>query len=185
MNDDLFSCVNRHSLTVPRLRRVHDTAIIHAAAAIVAARGAHNTRLSDISAACGLAPATLVQRFGTLDALLDAVGESYVQQIQQLPETIPDLPAALAQIDMVRHLAFFAARAPTPAPWSRALTKTLAYALSHALAQREIAPLDVAATSHRLKIALLGYLSAALLEGTPVTELELRDLIELQLADYR
>lgn len=53
----------------PRIRQVSDAEVLAAAAAVFASLGARAT-LSDIAAAAGIAPPTLIQRYGSKRALL-------------------------------------------------------------------------------------------------------------------
>lgn len=57
---------------MPRTKTVSDDAVLEAVAGVLRARGPHAFTLADVSAAAGVSPATLVQRFGTKRGLLVA-----------------------------------------------------------------------------------------------------------------
>lgn len=55
-----------------RPRRISDVDVIEAVAALVSSEGPNGLTFASASAACGLSPATLVQRYGNREALLRA-----------------------------------------------------------------------------------------------------------------
>ena len=61
---------------MPRPRKRTDEQLIEAAARVIGARGPHELTLADIGREAGIAPATLLQRFGSKRALLLAVAAS-------------------------------------------------------------------------------------------------------------
>jgi AcrR family transcriptional regulator len=61
---------------VPRPRKHTDEQLIDAAARVIGARGPHQLTLADIGREVGIAPATLLQRFGSKRGLLLAVAAS-------------------------------------------------------------------------------------------------------------
>lgn len=64
------------SETVPRPRKHTDEQLLEAAARVIGARGPHQLTLADIGREAGIAPATLLQRFGSKRGLLLAVAAS-------------------------------------------------------------------------------------------------------------
>jgi len=60
---------------LPRPRRIDDSAILDAALAVAQRRGPGQVTFAAVSAEVGLSPATLVQRFGSKEALLRAALE--------------------------------------------------------------------------------------------------------------
>jgi AcrR family transcriptional regulator len=61
---------------VPRHRKHTDEQLVDAAARVIGARGPHQLTLADIGREAGIAPATLLQRFGSKRGLLLAVAAS-------------------------------------------------------------------------------------------------------------
>ena len=61
---------------MPRPRKHTDEQLIDAAARVIGARGPHELTLADIGREAGIAPATLLQRFGSKRGLLLAVAAS-------------------------------------------------------------------------------------------------------------
>ena len=107
------SCIdmNGHSQMSPRTKRITNAQLLDTAARVVNERGAEHTRLSDIAAASGLAPATLLQRFGSLEGLLDAISAVFVQQVRDAFDVsgaspLARLEASLLRIAGERHLVF-------------------------------------------------------------------------------
>lgn len=64
-----------------RPRTVADDAVLDAAARAIAAAGPSGVTLAGVAAECGLAPATLVQRFGSKRGLIVALVERGVAQV--------------------------------------------------------------------------------------------------------
>lgn len=154
----------------PRPRRIDDHTLITAAVQVVGERGAARTRLSDVAAASGLAPATLVQRFGSREGMLEAVSEALLHDLRaafqsaELPP-LANLAMALSHITTRRHLAFLLARTGASAAWSLELRKQIGFSLIGALDQGELPPCDVARLARRVQLDFFGAATAAHLEG--------------------
>jgi AcrR family transcriptional regulator len=173
----------------PRPKTISDASLVDTALHVLAARGAGRLRLSDVAAASGLAPATLLQRFGSRDALLDAIGNALVGQVSaafavRSSSQVRRVVLGLSAIDIVRHLAFLAARPGAGAAYSQELRKQVGYCLAEAVETRELAQCDIADLSRRIQLAYLGLAAAALLETRPLEEAELNLLIDQIIADH-
>jgi AcrR family transcriptional regulator len=109
---------------VPRPRKHTDDELVAAAARAVAARGPQALTLADVAAEAGLAPATLVQRFGSKRGLLlavaasgaDAVRGTFATERARRRSPLAALESALVELsslvsdpdEVANHLAFLA-----------------------------------------------------------------------------
>lgn len=153
----------------PRPRRIADSELLTLAAELVAKRGSDNVRFADVAAASGLAPATLVQRFGTKDKMFEAVTSRLTHQIGDsfrvaTPSSLNRIQAGLTRIAEAAPLRFLMQHG-APA-FSLEIRKHIALCLAEAVENREIAPCDVAETARRIQLAYYGAVMASLLEGT-------------------
>jgi AcrR family transcriptional regulator len=172
----------------PRQRTIPDSDVISAAARVVATRGAANTRLTDISAASGIAPATLLQRYGSREALMATVGETYVADLQQVMAThsphLESLQSSLFQLPAALHMAFFNVHPQQAGRYSIELRKHIAFALFAAVQAGEIAPCDTAGLARDLQLAYFGMLTAAFLENTQLNPEDLATLFQTHLSSH-
>lgn len=172
----------------PRPRSTPDDLVIQAAARVLTRRGTEHMRLADVAVESGLAPATLVQRFGSREGILDRVGRTFVAAIDDAfhppaPHHLARMAMALANLDMVTHLRFFSAR-PFHAPaYSLELRKQIAFALNKAVEQGELPPCPVADLARDIQLAYYGLVTAAILEGTPFGAEDIEALMRASLAD--
>ena len=109
---------------MPRPRKHTDEELIDAAARVIGARGPHQLTLADIGREAGIAPATLLQRFGSKRGLLLAVAASAPGMISRVfaesrarsRTPLAALEAALVALastvsdpdEVANHLAFLA-----------------------------------------------------------------------------
>jgi AcrR family transcriptional regulator len=93
---------------VPRPRTVSDDAVLDATAVQIGRAGPAQLTLAHVAGECGLAPATLIQRFGSKRGLLLALARRPLD----LAALLPDDPSALAGLRA--GLARLAAPAATP-----------------------------------------------------------------------
>ena len=166
----------------PRTRRISNAQLLATAARVVNERGAAHTRLSDIAAVSGLAPATLLQRFGSLDGLLDAISSAFLEQVRDAFDVsaaspLAGLSVSLAKIARERHLVFLVTRPAGAAAWSLELRKHIAFSLAGAVEAGELVHCDVAVLARRIQIDFYGMAVAALLEGRAVDESATHDLV--------
>ena len=156
-----------------RPRRVPQDLLLSTAARVVTARGADHTRLADVAAASGLAPATLLQRFGSREGLLDAVAATLLADLRAAFQgssgsPLQDLGAALATVAGAGHLSFHTARPAGAAAWSVELRKQIAFSLISAVEHGELPHCDVAALARRVQLLFDGAALAAQLEASVV-----------------
>lgn len=76
------------STVSPRTRTIPDADILAAAGHVIGRLGPKDFTLADVAAEVGLAPATLVQRFGSKRGLLLALAGSSVQQVDACFEQV-------------------------------------------------------------------------------------------------
>lgn len=146
---------------MPRPRKLTDAQLVAAAARAIGARGPHDLTLADVAAEAGVAPATLVQRFGSKRALLlavaaagpDVVASAFAaararrrSPLRALEDALVEGAATVGDPDEVaHHLAFLALDLSDP--------EFRAHAARHAAAMHaEIAALlDAAAAAGELE----------------------------------
>jgi AcrR family transcriptional regulator len=173
----------------PRPKRTPDATIIEAAARVVAERGAAQTRLADVAAATGFAPATLLQRFGSRAGLLQAVGEAHNARMIQLfaggsSFYVDRIAAALQQLYFDGHLPFLLAHPDSAPSYSLELRKRIAYGLAAAVEAGELPHCDIAAQARRIQLAYYGVVAAALLERPDDVSGALGSVVHEVLADF-
>jgi AcrR family transcriptional regulator len=166
----------------PRTKRITNAQLLMTAARVVNERGAEHTRLSDIAAVSGLAPATLLQRFGSLEGLLDAISAVFMEQVRDAFDVygaspLAGLETSLARIGRDRHLVFLVTRPAGAAVWSLELRKHIAFSLAGAVEAGELVHCDVALLARRIQIGFYGLALAALLEGRVVDESATHELL--------
>lgn len=64
---------------MPRTKRIPDEAVLDATARVLTRKGPHGFTLQEVGEECGLSAATLIQRFGTKKALLEACSHRAAQ----------------------------------------------------------------------------------------------------------
>jgi AcrR family transcriptional regulator len=74
---------------VPRQKTLSDEAVLDVALGVMFAKGLGDFTLADVSAVCGMAPATLVQRFGGKHEL---IVRAIAQDNQTFAKALSDLP---------------------------------------------------------------------------------------------
>jgi len=116
----------------PRPRSRSDSDVANAAARVLTRLGADRLRLSDVATESGLAAATLVQRFGSRDGVLQAVGRVFIASVAEAfrgnaASELARLTEALTRIDSGTHFLFFGARPGEGAAYSLELRKHIAF----------------------------------------------------------
>jgi AcrR family transcriptional regulator len=173
----------------PRPRSVSDQQLMLTAVDVVIRRGAENTRLSDVSEASGLAPATLIQRFGSREGLIAAVAQALVAEVNTAfafigVTQLERLGTALFNLNSSSHFAFFGSRPDLAGSYSIQLRKQIAFALAAAVESGELAHCDIADRARRIQLAYFGLVCAALLEGQVIVAEQITSIINENLADY-
>ncbi|HEX2203667.1 MAG TPA: TetR family transcriptional regulator [Longimicrobium sp.] len=164
----------------PRPRTASDADVLAAAARAVGRLGPHRLTLAGVAAEAGLAPATLVQRFGSKRGLLLALArrgaEETPAEIEVARRTNPSPLAALrayaeatagmarAPEELANHLAFLQIDLTDPDFHAAALAQARAARegirglLDAAADAGELAPTDTAALARAVQTALNGAL---------------------------
>jgi AcrR family transcriptional regulator len=154
----------------PRKRTIADSDVVAAAARIALKSGAEPLKLADVAVESGLAAPTLVQRFGSRDGLLAAVGAWISSQVGvafevQAGTELQRLELALSHLPIHAHLRFFHAQHGQAAAYSLELRKHIAFSLAVAVDGSELAPCDVAEMARRIQLSYYGAATADYLEG--------------------
>ena len=164
----------------PRKRIIDDRTVLAAAARVVERHGAEHVRVADVAVESGLAPATLIQRFGTREALLDGIGATFVAAVgaafRAPASPLAKIAAAVADLPLRAHLRFFAVRPLYAQAYSIELRKQIGLCLAAAVEVGELAPCDVAGLARRIQIELYGRAAADMLEGQR-QEIVLKELL--------
>jgi AcrR family transcriptional regulator len=173
----------------PRPKRAPDSHVIEAAARVVAERGAAATRLSDVAAAAGFAPATLIQRFGTRERLLQAVAEVYLGAIREAfanrgQSHVDSIGLGLLLLFQSGHLSFLLGYPASAPAYSLELRKWIGHLLVAAVNAGELPLSDVASYARRIQLAYYGLATAALLESDSIDSDAFTRLVRDSLADF-
>jgi AcrR family transcriptional regulator len=172
---------------MPRKKSVPDTEVLAAAGRVFGRIGPTRFTLADVAAEAGLAPATLVQRFGSKRALMHAFAEHaanlarhpFEQARLKISEPLAALRAALqlasrparGRLELAHSLAFLLedladeklrAHAARHARWTEASIREL---LDSAVAHGQLAPNDTARLARALQAAWNGALIQWALRG--------------------
>lgn len=191
----------------PRPRTIPDADVLAATARVVARLGPHRMTLADVAAEVGLAPATLVQRFGSRRGLLLAFARSALEgdrdRVVEVRARHPSPLDAIVAIatglartvetpaEMANHVAFLHLDLSDPdfrAVMIELSRRTLAAyraLLDEAVAAGELAPCDTARLAHAVSAVSGGsMISWAVLEQGTASAFVRADL-ETLLAPYR
>jgi AcrR family transcriptional regulator len=193
---------------VARPRTTSDEAILHAAARALGALGPGRLTLGAVAREAGLAPATLVQRFGSKRGLLLALARHAEPGVRHTFERaraghtgpLPALKAALAEMaapvrtprEMAANLAFLQLDLTDPefrepaAAHARAVGAEIAGLLEQAVAAGALAPgTDTAALARAVQITYNGVLILWALDGDGDLVQTLRADLDRLLDPYR
>jgi AcrR family transcriptional regulator len=190
VNERSLSFANGHSYMSPRLRQIADQQIAEHAAQLLTEAGPEAVTFAEVSKQCGLAPATLVQRFGQKDVLIGAA----VQAVQaRLTATFNDAarlnPPLVAVVRALQswaasHAAMLRLSLSTGlAAYSLELRKQISFALAAAVEAGELPRCDVAMLARTLQITFTGAVAVAALERGEAN-VEVAQSIEMQLSSY-
>ena len=189
----------------PRPRTTSDADILAATARVVGRLGPGKMTLADVAREVGLAPATLVQRFGSKRSLLlelarggtGDVGEQFAALRRGSPlETVHAFAACMAAMartpeEMSNHLAFLQIDLTDPdfhalaLEHGRATRRELAALLDRAVAAGELVPCDTDRLARTVQTAMSGALLmwAIFREGS--AEAWVREDVEAVLGPWR
>ncbi len=172
---------------MPRTKIISDEQILQAATRLVGRVGPSRLTLARVAADVGLAPATLVQRFGSKRDLLLAVAGGGATAVAQLLEAAGHRPGARLDVlvdsllalaepagrpeELANHLAFLqldlrddAFRAQASA-FARAFEDGVRALLAAAVAAGELAPCDTEALARRVQVTYHGSLLTWAIDG--------------------
>lgn len=168
----------------PRRKYILDADVLQHVGELLLERGAAAVTFAEVSKRCGLAAPTLVQRFGTREAMLAAVMEVIRGRIieafahtRQGASPLAELRAALQTLARPAVLEALDAAA------SHELRKQISYALIAAVDRGELPRCDVASFARVLQIAFYGSILAARSEGIDIGA-EVDHALDSQLASY-
>jgi AcrR family transcriptional regulator len=164
----------------PRPRTASDDEILAAAARAIGRVGPHRLTLADVAAECGLAPATLVQRFGSRRGLLLAVaghdagrvGDELAALAAAYPSPLDALHAYAGRMagmaaspgELANHLAFLQLDLTDPdfhalaLRHARAVREGVHRILDAAVEAGELAPCDTGRLAGSVQAVLSGSL---------------------------
>jgi AcrR family transcriptional regulator len=190
----------------PRPRTATDADLLTAAARAVARVGPSRLTLADVAAEAGVAPATLVQRFGSKRGLLLAVARqgtpAAAEEMAALRVAHPSPLAALRAFaeciagmapspeELANHLAFLVMDLTDPAfhrlalAQARAFQAELTRLVEAAVAAGELTPCDTARLARLLQETLHGALVTWAIYREGTAKEWVRQEMELLLAPY-
>lgn len=148
----------------PKRRTIHDAHIAQTAGLLLADAGPAAVTFAEVSKRCGLAPPTLVQRFGTHARMMEAAVEFLARR---LPDRFADAGGLLVALQETageyRWLTSHAA-SPATALYSLELRKQISYSLAGMVEGGELPHCDVAALARSLQFAFAGAVACAAME---------------------
>jgi AcrR family transcriptional regulator len=184
------SFTNGHSLMSPRTRLVADAQIAEHTAELLIEAGPDAVTFAEVAKRCGLAPPTLVQRFGHKDALIGAAAQALkarlVAVFNDAARIKPPISALIEALQAwaASHLAALRlASFADQATYSLELRKQISYALAAAVEAGELPRCDVAMLARTLQITFTGAVAIAALERADAKPV-VAAAIETQLAPY-
>jgi AcrR family transcriptional regulator len=190
VNGRSLSFANGHSSMSPRRRQIADQQIAEQAAELLIEAGPEAVTFAEVAKRCGLAPPTLVQRFGVKDTLIGAAAQAMKSRLvasfseaarlnRPLPALIQALQAWAAPHAATLRLAYHA----NQASYSLELRKQISFALAAAVETGDLPRCDVAMLARTLQITFTGAVAIAALEGGDAKS-EVARAIEMQLSNY-
>jgi AcrR family transcriptional regulator len=172
----------------PRHRTIHNDTIIRLACDLLIERGPAAITFAQVAQRAGLAPATLVQRFATRDAMLAALATgltAIVIPAFDRPGTSPLGRLRAGSAQLAPAIAAALALSPDTGTGQFILTirKQVSFALSAAIEGGELPRCDIAQLGRTIQIAIVGAVASARLEGGDVQS-EVLQAVDQQLAAY-
>jgi AcrR family transcriptional regulator len=174
----------------PRTRSIPDNTILDHACQLLAEHGAEAVTFAQVAQRCGLAPPTLVQRFGHRAAMLEAMAGTLARHIPAAfgggTSPLTALQAGVVRAAPTIQAALNLAATGTGvamATLALELRKQISYALAAAIEAGELPHCDVAHLARTIQISVIGAVAAARLEGGDPAE-EAQQAVAAQLASY-
>ena len=153
----------------PRRKQLTDDDVARIAGELLLTHGPTAVTFAEVSKRCGLAPPTLVQRFGSRQTMLAAAAGSVRARIVAAFLAQPDLASPLAMLRSA--LSELAAHRFLPgildAAGSLELRKQISYSLAAAMETGEVVRCDIAPLARSIQVAFYGALVAAAADGVP------------------
>ena len=162
-----------------RTRSIPDATIAHTAAELLVQRGPGAVTFAEVSQQCGLAPPTLVQRFGSRSGLLEAAAVALRLRLLELFEAnwrepssphLARLTTSLVQAGPLQDAASRLSPEADTSAFSHELRKQISLRLAIAVEAGELPRCDVAQLARTLQIAFAGAVSTARIEGRGLPE---------------
>ena len=175
-----------------RTRSIPDTTIAHTAMELLVQRGPGAVTFAEVSQQCGLAPPTLVQRFGSRAGLLDAAAAALRTRLLEAFEAnwqdtatahLARLTDTLITIAPLQSAALHLSRETDLSAFSFELRKQISLRLAIAVEAGELPRCDVAQLARTLQIAFTGAVATAQIERGDVA-LEVSEALSAQLDSY-
>ena len=172
----------------PRRRTIHNDTIISRACELLIEAGPAAITFAQVAQRSGLAPATLVQRFGTRDAMLSALSAGLTPLVapafeQAEPSPLQRLRAGAARLAPVIGAATALPTDAGTGQFSLSLRKQISFALASAIEAGEVPRCDIAQLARTIQIAIIGAVANARLEGGNAPA-EVIQAVDAQLAAY-
>jgi AcrR family transcriptional regulator len=173
----------------PRRKNIADATVAQHACRLLVEGGPAAVTFAQVSESSGLAPPTLVQRFGTREGMLLAAAAALRGRVSlavgdaRQSSVLTGLRAALSLLapDMVAAVQL--AREVPLHHYALELRKQISFALAEAVEAAELPHCDVAQLARTIQISAMGAVAIALLErGDAVREVGLA--FDAQLASY-
>ena len=160
-----------------------DSHIAQLAGELLAEGGAAALSFAEVSKRCGLAPPTLVQRFGTRDRML-AAGVAFLRgRLQSVFADSSSLVNALQTLAAEQRALSQVWLVPETAAYSLELRKQISFCLTRMVEAGELPRCDVAQLARTLQITFAGAVATAVLEGLD-DKREIAAAISAQLDGY-
>lgn len=174
----------------PRRRRIDDLDIADSACDLLIERGAGALTFAEVGKRCGLAPPTLVQRFGTREGLLASLTAALSRRVSEVfvrrdgsGRALFAMQQTLSELAQVQVAASLLAPSADLRGYALELRRQISFALVRAIEAGELPRLDVAQLARTLQIVFVGAVATALLERRdPGAEVTLA--VAAQLAEY-
>jgi AcrR family transcriptional regulator len=191
VNGRSLSFANGRSFMSPRLRQIADQQIAEHAAELLIEAGPGAVTFAEVAKRCGLAPPTLVQRFGHKDVLIGAATRAVQARLPVVFNDAARLNLPLAALIQALqswaapHFAILRLAQSTigQAGYSLELRKQISFALAAAVEAGELPRCDVAMLARTLQITFTGAVAVAALERGDA-KAEVARSIEMQLSNY-
>lgn len=171
----------------PRRRSIDNQVILQHACELLAAGGRDAVTFAQVADRCGLAPPTLVQRFGSREGMLAGVAraltEGVVAEFMGGGPPLARLRSALEGAASRVGAALVLGDVAGLDHFSRELRKQISFTLAEAVELGELPHCDVAQLARSIQVGLIGAVATARLERADVIT-EVARAVDAQLANF-